>query len=401
MTGASDEILKTIVDMYPSVKEYFIDLINNDSSPEILLACQRLIRFFGQQNKTFYKDLLAIINEQDINEGFRNGNVEDFLKNRLREVNDYADKPVWVKDFTNGSIGRNRRILNENVSVGKLEENLSNLSLGFEPIPSISGEAEVEDAKALIDAMISGDSSQYIKGKYNEENSVNAPISPNDLLNKGISVNDESTLPYDELILPHLPSGKYQLPSDEEAVRLLTNGLLEFGISIADARKSADILREQYTLLSVEEKLTLLLPVFKNRELYNLSSNLDLFRILGPCNPFAGSVLSQGISFEDKWGGPRLFTSVDFENYTEEDGLLETEENIDWFTGSCSMCNLKIYKRCYAFRRALPNGGFQSCYCSPKCARDSIGDNDTAMFAMVDEIERQLMTFGIQDRRYR
>lgn len=85
------------------------------------------------------------------------------------------------------------------------------------------------------------------------------------------------------------------------------------------------------------------------------------------------------------------------------------EPPADWFVGYCQRCATRINNRYYAVRIPVVSGGWTGCFCSIPCMRqfylerddleDSIESNSLiALDRAVDELERELMQIGIQDR---
>jgi hypothetical protein len=187
------------------------------------------------------------------------------------------------------------------------------------------------------------------------------------------------------------------LPSDDEAVRLMTEGLESLGIAILEIDAARIFLKAEIGK-SLERKKQLLLPILQNSQQLNLETDRVLYWIHGPSNP----LISQNLTLNTpsaKYGGARMFLTNLFD-YNEEEGYFE-----DWFTGHCQQCLLRIAKRCYAIRMPRISGGWEDCFCSWKCVRDRIGDiendqgaADLLSHALIDAFEKKYIEIGIQDR---
>ena len=193
---------------------------------------------------------------------------------------------------------------------------------------------------------------------------------------------------------PEMVQPSFELPSLEDMVTLLTNGLEALGVSFEDIENTQDVLRARLSVATTTEKVALLSPVMQIESLNNLQNNVELFRILGPANPFVDADLSQM-----KYGGSRMFIATEFD-YDEETGY-----PVDWFGGICEQCHLRIRVRWHALRMPRPTGGWISCYCSFECLRDALSDleliktrPDLATRTMIDSLEEQFESIGIQDR---
>lgn len=215
------------------------------------------------------------------------------------------------------------------------------------------------------------------------------------------SPQEEAEIPYESEITLNDPNPTPQpLPSNETLVELLTEGLIEQGISFENIDEAKDTLRTQLAISSNEEKAALAAPVLSAQDKEALVDDQDLFRILGPVNAYYDIDLTMNHKCS-RYGGCRMLTCTCFANYDYDDDFEDVDtDEIDWFTGSCEQCHLKIARRPHAFRLPRVNGAWRGCYCSTKCAREALTDRGQAMIigAMITRIEGQLNRLGIQDR---
>ena len=224
---------------------------------------------------------------------------------------------------------------------------------------------------------------------------------------------NETNLPRTEdlPIPPYVPPPE-TLSSVETMVSLITEGLGEIYVDNEEGNEGANegdnetreasqemarqILRARLNIAPLSERAAILRPIIEIQNLEEQQFNLELFRLLGPANPFYNS---QALDLEN--GGPRMFLAMDFDN---EDG----EEIVsDWFLGYCEdeECQRRIRRRWHAVRMPRPMGGWLGCFCSFECLRNGISTHEEsqnqpelATRAMVDSLQEQLEVFGIQDR---
>jgi len=277
--------------------ELMDDLIEFDSSPQIITACQKADKIFGLQPYETYK----IVQEHAYEIG--NDNVYDYATDKMEETAPYAPFPVWI----NG-----------------------------EPLVT-----EKELMNITIDQAIN------------------------------------------------------KLPSDKEAVELLTKGLSHLGISVGELEKAKEFLLLKLSTSTKEQKREMLKPVMENETNLDLTKNRTLFRIFGPANPLVDQDLTLDTP-SSKYGGCRMFIT-DLFDYDEEFDYVR-----DWYSGSCEQCHLKIKYRWYALRKPRPMGGWTGCFCSWKCVRESVfwdGDEPNLLqHELINIFEKEMTDTGIQDR---
>jgi hypothetical protein len=187
------------------------------------------------------------------------------------------------------------------------------------------------------------------------------------------------------------------LPSDDEAVEMLTQGLTRNGISIEEIDEAKKLLKEEISK-SEERKRELLLPIIKNDKEQNLDSDRLLYWIFGPSNPLIAQNLTLNTP-SAKYGGCRMFLT-DLFDYDEEFGYVA-----DWFTGNCEKCLLRIKHRWYAVRLPRVHGGWEGCFCSWKCVKERLNDIETDQMQpeilrhqLIEAFETKTNQVGIQDR---
>lgn len=278
--------------------ELMDDLIEFDSSPQIITACQKADKIFGLQPYETYKIVQEHAYEID------NDNVYDYATDKMEETAPYAPSPTWV-----------------------------------------TGEPSMTE-KELMN------------------------ITVDQAINK--------------------------LPSDNEAVEMLTKGLSHLGISVGELEEAKKFLLLKLSRSNHEEKLEMLKPIMENVNNLDLTKNITLFRIFGPANP----LVDQDLTLEtpsSKYGGCRMFLDQTF-CYDEEFDYVK-----DWYDGVCSYCHLKIKYRWYALRKPRVHGGWENCYCSWKCVRDSVfwdGEEPNLLqHELINIFEKELNVTGIQDRK--
>jgi len=191
-------------------------------------------------------------------------------------------------------------------------------------------------------------------------------------------------------------SDDIELPSDEEAVNMLTDGLKSFGISIVEIDAAKNLIRKEIS--NIERKKELLLPILEANKQKELESDRLLFWVYGPNNPLLGQNLNLDTP-SAKYGGGRMFLFNLFD-YDEENDYIA-----DWFTGTCSHCLLKIRNRWDAVRKPVALGGWKGEYCSWECVRkdheeteNREGDRDILTEKLIDAFSKKMEEIGIQDR---
>jgi hypothetical protein len=186
----------------------------------------------------------------------------------------------------------------------------------------------------------------------------------------------------------------FEVPSDEEAVELMTKGLTHLGISVGDLERAKTFLLQKLSVSTMKEKIEILKPIMKNQTNEISTSDKELFRIFGPANPLVDQDLTLNTP-SSKYGGCRLFLDETF-SYNEEFEYVE-----DWFT-PCNYCHLKIRKRWHALRKPRAHGGFVGCYCSFKCVRESVfwdgEEPDLLTHELINIFEKEIKETGIYDR---
>lgn len=201
-------------------------------------------------------------------------------------------------------------------------------------------------------------------------------------------------VPYSEQITISEPTNQTLSISDEQAIKLLIDGIRSQNITIDNMDDAIDKLHLLWGSLSQEDKQKLLEPYLEKEQLLNLQNDIMIFRILGPANTIMFPSLD-----DLQNGGYRMFLNGIFD-YDEETGELN-----DWFVGSCQQCNLKIRVKWHAVRMPRPGGGWVGCFCSMKCVREEInryeqfyGEPEIMTRLITDKVEGYLLKYRIQDR---
>lgn len=190
-------------------------------------------------------------------------------------------------------------------------------------------------------------------------------------------------------------SVSFTIPPDEEAANLLTEGLYNVGMPMAQMDQVRSFLLSKLSTSTRDEKIKLLKPIMENQAQLVLGGDIGLFRIFGPANPLVNQDLTLDTP-SSKYGGCRMFL-CDIFDYNEEYDMVE-----DWFQGYCEECNNRIRHYWHALRRPRPHGGWTGSYCSWKCVRESVMTDglepDLLTHELINIYERKIETIGIQDR---
>lgn len=281
--------------------ELMEELIQGDSSPEVMVACGKADKIFGKQPYETYKLIYTHANQ------IENDNVAEYAEMKMEETAPYAPIPTWVKNYRN------------------------------------------------------------------------TPLLINSELSETVEVGD-------------IP---FNIPSDEEAVELLTNGLSHLGISIAEVDQAKFFLLRRLAVSTRAEKIELLKPIMENKANQILGSDTVLFQIFGPSNPLVDQDLTLNTP-SSKYGGGRMLISDNFD-YNEEFDYVEP-----WFKGACDQCHLRIRHFWHAVRRPRSHGGWLGCFHNFDCVRQAVHwegeEPDLLAHELINIFEKQTNEIGIQDR---
>lgn len=207
----------------------------------------------------------------------------------------------------------------------------------------------------------------------------------------------------DELVVPDVKSDIFQLPeTTDEIIAILTEGLRVNGKTDEDVELAQAELRKKLAGADQKDKMRIIRGVLDNKSIRSLAENEELFAIFGPVNTIFDDELVNDQSSDRKYGGCRMFTCIEFEEFLEPGQgqvvyPLSEYKPSDWFTGSCQVCHLKIKRYAHAIRLPLDYGGWRGCYCSEKCLRRDAEDNPLVS-SNIDAMMSQLRRIGIQDR---
>lgn len=280
--------------------EIMDDVIQGDNSPEVHTALMKIDEIFGNQPYETYEEIKKHAEEKE------NWIVEEYMIEKMKETAPYAEKPVWVKNYTNSEL---------------------------------KTESELYDVKTGVVS--------------------------------------------------------FELPSDNEAVELLTEGLHYLGLSILDVNRAKEMLLQKLSISTREEKIKLLEPVIKNNMNVMLGEDESLFRIFGPANPLVDQDLTMN-GKSNLYGGCRMFL-CDIFDWVEDDNYYA-----DWFTGVCDYCNMRIMHRWYAIRKPKVHGGWVGCYCKWDCVEKSIFEEsqepNLGLRELIKIFSNKINEIGIQDR---
>ena len=202
--------------------------------------------------------------------------------------------------------------------------------------------------------------------------------------------------------IPPTPTPKEVLAVDK-AVEKLLHDLKSNGLTVKKSQLQTltDTLISQYGIATTNEKL----------QMTNITTieydDTGNFREYGPVNTqyFISSDYKENILSHkcEKFGGCRMFLCSEFEdtysNGNSVDIMTDDTIELDWFRGSCDLCESHIPKRHYAIRLPLPHGGWKGCYCNIECLSNSIPNpTDQLTKTMISRLEEQLDAIGIRDR---
>tara|TARA_R110001599_G_scaffold66075_1_gene186482 strand:+ start:1776 stop:2966 length:1191 start_codon:yes stop_codon:yes gene_type:complete len=307
--GMNNSTLSYLVSIHPEYTyvELMDDLAEFDASQEVMIACARAEKIFGEQPHSTYQILREHAQE------FDNFIVEEYMVGKMEETASYASVPKYMQNHVGEYFPQYKETLPTTEEVYAL--------------------AEEESQVQILD-----------------------------------------------------------LPSDEKAVEMLTQGLSRYGISFEEEAATKEFIRQQVAS-SEEMKRQLVTPLLRNEMERELETDRLLFWTFGPSNPLVGQDLTiDAPSY--KYGGCRMFLT-DLFDYDEENEFLA-----DWFTGNCQHCLLKIRERRYSVRHPRSMGGWTGCYCSWKCVRDAWmereEDKDLLTEKLIEIFGKKMEEIGIQ-----
>lgn len=206
--------------------------------------------------------------------------------------------------------------------------------------------------------------------------------------------NFEPEVPSEDIIFELQPP-QIEVPtlSLDQQLDLLLDGLDASGLDLTDRERAREAIIAILNTSTPEQRQQLIYPVIESQTLDSLQSDQRLFRLLGPANPLLNSTPE-----ELAFGGCRMFSCAVFD-YDSEDLVY-----YDWFTGICDQCHRGIERRQWALRMPVAPGGWAGIYCSFDCLRKGVDQleedrrrPELAIRIMIDNIEHQIRTIGIQD----
>jgi len=206
---------------------------------------------------------------------------------------------------------------------------------------------------------------------------------------------DEPLVPESQLYIPETGEIPFEIPTDEDAIELLTKGLTQLGISVDDLERAKEALALKLAVSTRDEKINLLKPIMQNQAQQIMGGDTLLFRLFGPANPLVNQDLTRP-GKSNLYAGCRMFL-CDIFDFVEGDNYYE-----DWFTGVCDTCHLRIAHRWHAVRKPGSHGGWKNIYCSWTCVRESMvefeEEPDLLTHELIDIFENEINKIGIQDR---
>lgn len=311
-------------------------------------ACDKLILTYGEPT-------IDII-QKIYNDSFRdstNNAVTDYFANILRQKGPYAEIPQWM------IIPKNEILVKESdIKIPIYDVDISNIT-----------------TDSVIDILLDNLKIQKINKPKTIISGINYNTGNVEELDGNILA--YSKLPDKTIILEDKPTE----PSD----------LSDSELSILKSQ-----LINKLNNMNKEELDNMLQEYIKVKTLSSLQNDDTLFRIMGPAAPLTAATSDELIN-----GGDRMFYSYTFEG-EDFDGEIELDDDIiiEWFTGWCYFCNKRIRRKWHAVREPIIGGGWEGCYCSFNCVRDSINyynPNDESL-TLTYIYENQMNKIGIFDR---
>lgn len=222
-------------------------------------------------------------------------------------------------------------------------------------------EALIEECNSEIDVVylevLGQFKSKYSKGTYKPY------VSNYGLTNKILSKYNNYELPttiskedVEKIYFKESHSEEEKAINDEKMKELMENKIIQERFGDGDVIEN---IVNAFNDTKVEGKEDLVRIMNESLLIDKMRNDEDFFRLLGPVNPGIGA---EGTVCE-LFGGCRMFTC---RCYVETDtaDFPDDELDVDWFTGKCDYCDVKISRRCDALRMLVIDRGWSGCYCS-------------------------------------
>lgn len=225
-------------------------------------------------------------------------------------------------------------------------------------------------------------------------------ISPGEILPSNDELMDSLPKPPESVVIDDV--------SVDEAIDITTSFFASLpGVTIQDPFDVRETLRERYSKIGDKNKRIDLINTIRLKDEYNLHNDPDIMRVLGPSNPETGDVDLDSNSNAPcaRFGGCRMLLCVHFEN-VGDDGEVRDEEleitgdydMLEWFTGSCDVCNRRIRSKHHAVRMPMTSGGWDGCYCSWEHVKQDIIDPYSLIHKLLKKFMNDVKSNGIYDR---
>jgi len=372
-------------------------------SDEVVAAARKVIQVYGQPQK---EQLDIILERCSLNNANR---LYNYINTFFNKVSDYAPIPKWLGNFylgdgqisdqTETNTG-NKIPLTDPISKEELPLETDLLiprdCQAYDPDdPDISGLPQLT-ADQVADLLLEPVRAEKLQQSTNMKEFLLAELKqygPDQLKQIGV----EQKLLIDD-------SKNSDVPDVNILAQLLLPQLYDPDVINMVIDREREKLKLKYRISTQQQKAEILGPILQDQALANLQSDIKLYRLLGPANPFMDADTE-----ELEYGGERMFLSVKYEQADDDD-----RQVLDWFTGSCLVCSRQIRKRYHAVRRPIVSGGWSECFCTWQCVRirltqlaelyslpeevSEASENYTLAKSMVDYYEQQILQIGIQDR---
>lgn len=345
MDGFSEEFYQFIMKIYPQLdfSDLMLKLNNYDQEISTIMAANRISKYFGPQNMEIYEELLADIASSQ--ESGINPIVYSYIESLMKDANtaNVKAKPTWI----------------------------------IEPPFRIDGVLPTNDQL-----------SEWVN-KY-----VGLVGLDNDNLD---NANPEE--------LSHYLVELYQiLTGSTDKLSIITHLHPE---AITDPTKTENIITDHLSQSNFAEIRQELVEQIRATKESALVSDPFLFRVFGP------SYFSQGDRLLDskaedpclRYGGCRESLCWEYDN-EDSDGdeiipdIYETNEfyKLEWFTGICQQCGIRILQKHYARRMPMTEGGWNGCYCSEACLLNNTYNDNDSRIPNIKNTTELLETIGVYDR---
>lgn len=174
-----------------------------------------------------------------------------------------------------------------------------------------------------------------------------------------------------------------------------------------DAAAAMSVIAEHLSQAEFSETRTDIIAQIRATNQSSLTMDPFLFRVFG------SSYFSQGDRLLDsksedpclRYGGCRTMLCWEYDNVDSDDDEIipdihQTHEygQLEWFTGVCQQCGIRILQKHYARRMPMFDGGWSGCYCDEVCLLNNTYSDEDTRIPNIKRDTEMLEALGVYDR---